>query len=108
MIVRVIKNLFGPVMTVVAIWLAAAPLASADPGPAITIEVHADGKLVLSGKSYASPADLKKALPPVTGGRVILQVDESVQYGKIVAIMDVLREAGYTEISFAVQHADKK
>ena len=69
------------------------------------VMLAADGSLALQGRpvdarAFASEARaLAKTNPDA---RVIIHADRQVTYGRVIEVMDVLRQAGITRIAFAV------
>ncbi|MGA0334290.1 MAG: ExbD/TolR family protein, partial [Kiritimatiellia bacterium] len=70
----------------------------------IIINVFADGSLVVNGRSL-SPEDLGELLLRVSelfpGQPVVIRGDETADYGFIMKVMDLCRQADIFNISFA-------
>jgi biopolymer transport protein ExbD len=69
----------------------------------LLVALRADGKIVYEQREYADAAAFAKDLPKVKDDpRAVIQADKDARFQKVVDVMDVLRSAGYTDISFAV------
>ena len=67
-----------------------------DSGDLPTVSVDADGKIFLEGRAIAL-VDLENALRPLardSRGVVALRADERGNYGRVVAVMDAIKQAG--------------
>lgn len=70
------------------------------------IELHANGDTVVDGKKIASD---DAVLPLATEAqaknselRAIIRADTSVQHGRVIRVLDLLKQAGVTKIAFGV------
>ncbi len=70
------------------------------------LEVHANGDVVVDGKKIESDRSLveaaKKGLEKNKDLRALIRADKTVQHGKIIHILDVLKSAGVSKIAFGV------
>ena len=68
----------------------------------LTISVGSDGSLYMDGKA-AKPTDCQARLTLVAAkdkqARVLVRGDQGVEYGKVMVVMDMARQAGLTRIS---------
>lgn len=64
----------------------------------LTLVVRTDGSVLYQGIQIA-PADFASRFAGHT--KAILQVEESLEYAKLVAVIDQLRDAGVTEVAIA-------
>ena len=82
-------------------------LPEADSAPEVTsrtqdliVSIHADGRATIRGEIY----ELDGPLPDVTdAAQVIVRGDRSTAYGKVIAWMDRLREAGVEQAVLAAE-----
>src|ERR1700722_17658283 len=88
-------------LVLLIIFMVAAPLATVD----ISINlptVKADLTLALGDDPVERPA-LGPALDGITGGnhdtRIFLRADKTVPYGEVMAVMNLLRTAGYLKVA---------
>ncbi len=80
----------------------------ADAAP-IQLQALADGQLLL-GDEAVTRAALPAALDTLSGGdreqRVFVSGDRRISYGELMAVLDVLRDAGYLKVALVGQPAD--
>ena len=84
-------------------------IASVTQGPsAITLDVviAGNGSIAVDGRPVKDDAELSdrardaaRKSPKVTA---IIHADKSVQYGRVIAVMDALRRGGVSDIAFSV------
>ena len=84
--------------------------ASADATAArdLSVAILADGRVVVGGKVVEEPelrGLLEKAHERSADTLVLVQADEGVAHGRVVAVMDQARRAGLTRLAIAT-HAD--
>ncbi len=103
-------------LVLLIIFMVAAPLATVDvpvdlpastakpqpkPDAPLTVSVQADGVLV--GDAPTALDALGAALDAASRGdretRVFLRADRSVEYGRLMTVMDALRDAGYLKVA---------
>ena len=82
----------------------------APPAPAqsFTVVVLADGRTVLGGRvmdAAALGAALDEAHARSAGTVVMVQADEGVAHGRVVAVMDLARRHGLTRLAIATRAA---
>lgn len=71
----------------------------------LQISVMADGTLFI-GSTVAQPGEAGTVLARVqaSGDRpVVVQADKSLNYGKVLAVLDLCRRAGFTRVGLAAQ-----
>ena len=104
-------------LVLLIIFMVAAPLATVDvavdlpsstaapqqrPPKPVYLTVKADGSLAV-GDDPVPRAVLASALAAATGGdkeqRIFLRGDRAVAYGDVMAVMNVLRDAGYLKVA---------
>ncbi|HVJ34280.1 MAG TPA: TonB system transport protein ExbD [Terriglobia bacterium] len=105
------------ILVLLIIFMVAAPLATVDvpielpsasarpqqrPSEPIFLSVKADLSLALGDESVAK-ADLPARLASASKGdkqqRIFLRADKHVSYGELMAVMNLLRDAGYLKIA---------
>ena len=105
------------VLVLLIIFMVAAPLATVDvpvdlpsstatpqprPEKPLFVTIKADHTLALGDKTL-TPQALGGALDKASGGdkaqRVFLQADRSVDYGRLMEVMNALRAAGYLKVA---------
>ncbi len=73
---------------------------------AITVSLARDGRLQFE-KRYVEEGMLKKLLrEKATAGRkrpVLVRADHNIPYGRVIAVVDAIREAGFTQVGFVTQ-----
>jgi len=71
----------------------------------LRVKLSADGKLFAGGQAVANDADLtritKHALEANPETPVVIDADPQVLYSAVIHVMDVLKSAGATKLSFA-------
>jgi len=71
------------------------------------VMIAAGGELFVDGKRVADLAELQAAAAHfaarASDGRAVLMADKNVVYGRIIGVMDALKQGGVTKIAFAVQ-----
>lgn len=86
--------------------LPAASLAEVARRDEVTLELDAEGGVWLQGRRVAEEAlerELKAALAAGGTERVVLEADEQVSHGRVVAAMDAARRAGATGLVVATR-----
>jgi len=75
--------------------------------PVVTLT--GDGRYQFEGSVLTAPqlqAELqKRAVGPARAQGVIVRGDQHVSYGKVVELMDIIRDAGFTNIGLSSQQA---
>jgi biopolymer transport protein ExbD len=70
------------------------------------LEVHADGKLLVDGKAVDDDKALlalaREALAKHKDLRAVIRADSKVQHGRIIRILDLLKQANVSKIAFGV------
>ena len=73
---------------------------------AITVTLARDGRLQFE-QQYVEEGVLKKLLrQKATAGRkrpVLVRADHNIPYGRVIAVVDAIREAGFTQVGFVTQ-----
>ncbi len=72
----------------------------------VTVSILADGRLLLDGAEQpegALPAALTAAARQKSGAALILQADEGVPHGRVVAVMEAARAAGFARLAVATR-----
>ena len=75
-----------------------------DPQDRLTISMNADGKIYLGDKPVnlvLLEDSLRDALSRRTSKVVYLRADESLQYGRVIQVVDKMKTAGVEQIGFA-------
>jgi biopolymer transport protein ExbD len=74
------------------------------------VELHANGDTVVDGKKLQSDEAIlplaTEAQAKNTDLRAIIRADTSVQHGRVIHVLDVLKQAGVTKIAFGVTPTD--
>jgi biopolymer transport protein ExbD len=86
--------------------LPAASLAEVARRDEVTLELDAEGGVWLQGRRVAEEAlegELQAALAAGGTERVVLEADEQVSHGRVVAAMDAARRAGATGLVVATR-----
>jgi biopolymer transport protein ExbD len=76
----------------------------------LSVAILSDGRVVVGGKVVEEPelrGILEKAHEKSAETLVLVQADEGVAHGRVVAVMDQARRAGLTRLAIAT-HADAK
>ena len=70
------------------------------------LELHANGDIKVDGKKLSSDkavlALARKSLAKNKDMRAVIRADKTVQHGRIIRILDLLKQAGVTKIAFGV------
>jgi biopolymer transport protein ExbD len=70
------------------------------------LELHANGDIVIDGKRMGEDkavlALAKEALAKNKELRAVIRADRTVQHGRIITILDLLKQAGVSRIAFGV------
>jgi biopolymer transport protein TolR len=73
---------------------------------AITVSLARDGRLQMDEK-FVAEAVLKRMLrEKAAQGRkrpVLVRADHNIPYGRVIAVVDAIREAGFTQVGFVTQ-----
>ena len=71
------------------------------------LELHANGDIVVDGKRMSDDkavlALAREALSKNKDLRAVIRADKTVQHGRIIRILDLLKQAGVSKIAFGVQ-----
>ena len=81
----------------------------AQPPGSLVLTVERDGNLELAGQPVSLrdlPGLLGAALERRTDRTVLIQSDRGVAFGRVVEVMEAVREAGAGEISFLVERVE--
>lgn len=75
----------------------------ASPAPA-TLTLTRDGGLYLDKERLASPAEAARRLEASPGGAraVLINADRTVEHGRVVEVLDLVRRAGVERVAVAV------
>ncbi len=77
----------------------------------ITLTLTKDGKLFFDKTELAAPAEARQRLEQKlhTGGQpaVIINADRSVEHGRVVEVLDTVKQAGVTKISVAAKPGEE-
>jgi biopolymer transport protein ExbD len=77
---------------------------------AVDVAVREDGSIYLESKPV-SPAELETAVHSLAQEKastpVILRADKNVSYGRVVTVLEILKKAGMTDFSLAVESGGK-
>ena len=72
----------------------------------VTLNVTKEGKLFFDKEEVASPAEAALRLASQTGAdaqvSVVINADRAVDYGRVIDVMDAVRQAGVTRVAVAV------
>ncbi len=70
------------------------------------LEVHANGDLTVDGKKLGDDRllidEAKKGLAKNKDLRAVIRADKTVQHGRIIRVLDLLKQAGVSKIAFGV------
>ena len=73
----------------------------------VTLTVTKEGKLFFDKEEVASPAEAAPRLASQTGSdaqvSVVINADRAVEHGRVIDLMDAVRQAGVTRIAVAVR-----
>lgn len=86
--------------------LPGAQTGTAQPQFSLVITVEANGNLAVAGQPITEDqllAAVQTRLPATVGHRVILQADQAVPHGRVVAVMDQLRTLEGVQLAIATQ-----
>ncbi len=79
------------------------------PQQVITLTITQEGKLYYDKEQIAAPADAALRLRQASAGgqqtAVIINADRSVEHGRVVELMDAIRQSGISRIAIAVTPA---
>ena len=72
----------------------------------LNVVVAANGAVTVDGRAVKDDAELadraRDAVRRSPDVRAVIAADKSVQYGRVIAVMDALKRGGVTRIAFAV------
>lgn len=83
-----------------------ASTAKAQPSTPITVTINAQGQLALNRKPIRPEAldgEIRQLVQPNQEVLVIVNADQAVQHGQVVAVMDQLRQIPGTSLAIATQ-----
>ncbi len=70
------------------------------------LELHANGDLVVDGKRLEDERllieEAKRSLQQNKDVRAVIRADKTVQHGRIIRVLDLLKQAGVSKIAFGV------
>ena len=70
------------------------------------LELHANGDIVIAGKRMSDDKAVlglaREALAKNKDLRAVIRADQTVQHGRIIRILDLLKQAGVSKIAFGV------
>jgi biopolymer transport protein ExbD len=70
------------------------------------VELHANGDLMVNGKKLASDDAIlplaKEELAKTPDLRAVIRADTSVQHGRVIRVLDLLKQGGVSKIAFGV------
>ena len=70
------------------------------------VELHANGDTVVNGKKIANDAAVlplaKEELAKTPDLRAVIRADTTVQHGRVITVLDLLKTGGITKIAFGV------
>jgi biopolymer transport protein ExbD len=70
------------------------------------VELHANGDTVVNGKKIANDAAVlplaKEELVKTPDLRAVIRADTTVQHGRVITVLDLLKTGGITKIAFGV------
>jgi biopolymer transport protein TolR len=76
------------------------------PEDRLTVTINAEGRVFLGSRPFALPL-LEDQIRAIMAGRptqvVYLRADESVRYGKVIEVVDLLKRCGVERIGFAYE-----
>lgn len=82
------------------------PAAGSDIQMLLSVELHADGTTLANGKPVADDdalfAAAKKAAAESPDARAVIRADSTVQHGRVIRALDLLKQAGISKIAFGV------
>lgn len=75
---------------------------------ALVVTLNRDGRIEFE-KSHVQPGALRKLLKEraATGRKrpVMVQADHNIPYGRVIEVVDAIREAGFSQVGFVTQAA---
>lgn len=70
------------------------------------LELHANGDLMVDGKKLSDDKliidEAKKGLAKNKDMRAVIRADKTVQHGRVIRVLDLLKQAGVSKIAFGV------
>lgn len=70
------------------------------------VELHSNGDLVVNGKKLASDDAVmtlaKEELAKTPDLRAVIRADTTVQHGRVIRVLDLLKQGGVSKIAFGV------
>jgi biopolymer transport protein ExbD len=70
------------------------------------VQIHANGDVFVDGAKMTSDAELLNLARTAHGKdpelRAVIKDDQAVAYGKVIHVLDVLKQGGVAKIAFAV------
>ncbi|MBI5536348.1 MAG: biopolymer transporter ExbD [Deltaproteobacteria bacterium] len=81
-----------------------------DVQPVLAVDVSATGELRVNGAPIAEERlkdAAREALSKAPEVRAVIRADASVTYGRVIRVMDLLKQGGISRIAFAVAPAGK-
>ncbi|APR79758.1 Biopolymer transport protein ExbD/TolR [Minicystis rosea] len=70
------------------------------------VELHANGDLLVNGNKLANDDAImplaKEQLAKTADLRAVIRADTSVQHGRVIRVLDLLKQAGVSKIAFGV------
>jgi biopolymer transport protein ExbD len=104
LVLLIVFMIAAPLSTVdVPVNLPASSAPPADrPQDPLWLTLSVDGTLTL-GQDTVTPASLVRALDTATGGQpqtpIFLRADQTIPYGRLMAVLDTLRDGGYLKVA---------
>jgi biopolymer transport protein ExbD len=99
---QAIRRLFTPVVVPVELPDAGPP----DPPAQLTVELHAGGELIVDGKPVTDDTRVlelaRQARSKDPELRAVIKAESSVTHGRVMRILDLLKQAGISKIAFGV------
>jgi biopolymer transport protein ExbD len=73
----------------------------------LSVEMHLNGDLVVDGVKLDSDEELpgiaRRAVAKNSELRAVIKADQAILYGKVIHVLDLLKQGGVAKIAFAVQ-----
>jgi len=70
------------------------------------VEMHANGDLLVNGKKLATDDSIlplaKEELAKTPDLRAVIRADTTVQHGRVIRVLDLLKQGGVSKIAFGV------
>ena len=70
------------------------------------VELHADGAILVDGKRLQNDEAIfplaKEAYAKNTDLRAVIRADTAVQHGRVIRILDLMKQAGISKIAFGI------